>query len=208
VLINIRVQGPPLTLSQRLHQNRLEQQERENQHNAEIITSFIVDYIEPFLENQVKSCLSKTVYIFIPSGTEQIELTKFMPENEIIVEGFGGSETAGYYISRHWSKEYVKIVRLTEPQYSRELWQKLGFVRELEQTLKARLRANGEKLAETTQTPAGSWASRSFLKEEKLSPGYTGVELVFTNLVYRQPKINDLVTFGIFKALSIYVEIA
>jgi len=102
-----------------------------------------------------------------------------MPENETIVEGFGGSETAGYYISRYWSKKYVKIIRLTEPQYSRELWQKLGFVRELEQTLKARLRANGEKLAETTQTPAGTWAWMSFLKEEKLSPGYTGVELKF-----------------------------
>jgi len=102
----------------------------------------------------------------------------------------------------------VKIVRLTEPQYSRELWQKLGFVRELEQTLKARLRANGEKLAETTQTPAGTWAWRSFLEEEKLSPGYTGVELVFKNLVYRQPKTNNLITFGIFRALSIYVEIA
>jgi hypothetical protein len=163
----------------------LDQQEHENQRKAEIFAKFIVEQIEPLLEKQIVSCLPKTVYIFIPVGTEQGKLKQMIPENAIIVEGFGGSNTASTYISRYWSKEYVKIIRLIDLDYNLDFWQQQGIVHELKQDLKARRQANGEKLAETIPNSAGRpWRYRSFMNGETLSPGYIGVrELLFGDLV-------------------------
>jgi hypothetical protein len=165
----------------------LEQQNRENwrkaelnRRNKEIITKFITEHIEPLFRAQALSCLSKTEYVFIPSGTEQAKLRKVIPANKNIVEGFGDSEKSGPYISKFATKEYVKVIRLIKPEYSLEFWQQPAIVKELEEALIKGLHANGEKLADATRNSAGrKWYDRSFIDGENLSPEYTGVELVF-----------------------------
>jgi hypothetical protein len=150
------------------------------------------------LETQVISGFSKTLYRFIPSSIEQIELIKIMPNKENIVEGFGGSDTAGSYVKKFTPKEYVKIIRLTRQEYSLEFWQQPTVMEELEQTLKLRLQANGEKLADTARISAGrSWYNRSLFDGETLSPGHTGVRLRL-----HTTKINPNVTF-----IELYAEI-
>jgi hypothetical protein len=162
----------------------LERQDRENQgqaelkkRNTEIIIKFIVEHIEPLLEEQAVSCLSKTFYMFIPSGTEQSKLTDIIPANKDIMEGFGGGVTAGSYISMCTTKEYVKVIRLIGQQYGLGFWKQPAIVKELEQSLKSRLKANGEKVAETKRSLAGRlWGWSSLVDGETLSPGYIGVE--------------------------------
>jgi len=167
---------PPLTLSQRLQASRSDL----NKRNAEVIGKFIRDYIEPLLKVQAISGLSKTMYWFVPPDTEQAKLAKSMAQSQNMVEGFGGSEKAGPWISKCTTKEYVKVIRLIGHEYSLEFWQQPAIVKELKQTLELRLRANGEKLADTTPNAAGiSWAERCFVQGETLSPGNTGVELQF-----------------------------
>jgi hypothetical protein len=182
-----------------LHNSRSEL----NRRKTETITKFIVEHIEPLLRAQAISGLSKTEYMFIPSGTEQAKLHCIMLANENIVEGFGCSEKAGPYISGFKTKEYVKIIRLLKPEYSLEFWQQPAVIKELEQTLKLRLEANGEKLADTTVlNSAGlSWGVRSFLHGETLSPGYTGFEATFQS-------IYDTTDPDCAKALCLDVEIA
>jgi len=137
---------PPLTLSQKLQKRRTEIQKR----NTEIVTKFIAEHIEPLLEAQINSALSKTMYLFIPSDTEQEELTNLIPENKNIVEGFGGREKSGPYISKLNTTEYIKVIRLIAQEYSLEFWQQSEVMKELNERLKLRLQINGEKLAETT----------------------------------------------------------
>jgi hypothetical protein len=200
--LTFKQQHPQLTLSQKLQKTLAEKQDRENQRkadlnkrNMEIITTFIVEYIEPLLEAQALSGLSKTVYKFIPSGTEQGELAKIIPENVDIVEGFGGSDTATHYIENYSRKEYLKIVRLIRKEYSLEFWQQPRVVEELEQTLKLRLKATGEKVADATPDTAGEWSWSS--DGGTLSPGYTGIALLLHTSLY-----NAKVTF-----VELYAEI-
>jgi len=198
--------NPPLTLSQKLQKTRSEQQAHENQRkadldrrNTEIITKFIVEHIEPLLEAQALSGLSKTVYKFIVSGIEQKELMSIIAENEDTVEGFGNSGSTGSYTYRYNTKEYVKVIRLKRPEYNLEFWQQPTVMEELEQTLKLRLQANGEKLADTARNSTGrSWYNRSFSDGETLLPGHTGIQLTLhTSKNYPQ------VTF-----VELYAEIA
>jgi hypothetical protein len=152
----------------------------ETEPNTEIITKFIVEHIEPLLEEQVAACLSKTQYLFVPSGIDRTTVTNIIPLDKNMVEGFGGSKTTGSYISQFTHKEYVKIIRLTRQEYDLEFWKQPEVVKELEQTLKARLKANGEKVAETVTNLAGRlWGWRSMYDVEILPPGYTGVEFHF-----------------------------
>jgi hypothetical protein len=143
---------------------------------------------------------SKTLYVFIPSGTEQNELTQIMPENKDAVEGFGGSATAGPYISLiKYTKEYLKVTRLVGQQYSLEFWQQPGVMTELEKILKQRLQANGERLADTTPGFGGrEWRDRAFVDGETLSPGFTGFALRLA-----PSNFNPRVTL-----LSLYAEIS
>jgi len=198
-------QNPPLTLSQKLQRTRAQQQDRENQQKAElekrntdIITKFIVEHIEPLLETQVISGFSKMMYRFIPSNIGQTELTTIMPNKENIVEGFGGDDTTDSYVRKLKTKEYVKVIRLTRQEYSLEFWQQPTVIKELEKTLKLRLQANGEKLADTARNSAGrSWYGRRFFEGETLLPGHTGIQL----LLYVS-KLNPTVTF-----IELYAEI-
>jgi hypothetical protein len=187
----------------------LEQQNRENQRkaeinrrNTEIIAKFIVEHIEPLLRAQALAGLSKTMYSFVPYGTEQEKLRGIIAQNQNIVEGFSGGDKSGPYISTFKTKEYVKIIRLIKPEYSLEFWQQTAVVKELEQTLKLRLQANGEKLAETATNSAGRpWRSRSFYDGETLLPGYTGVGLVIL-------PTKQLTDPSHAKFLCLFVEIA
>jgi len=64
-----------------------------------------------------------------------------------------------------------------------EFWKQPEGLKELEQTLKARLKANGEKVAETVTNLAGRlWGWRSMYDVEILPPGYTGVEFHFLRI--------------------------
>jgi len=199
---------PSLTLSQRLQRTRSEQQERENQHKAElknrkteIITKFIGEHIEPLLKEQAIAGLGKTVYEFIPSGTKQGKITHAMPEGKNVVEGFGGSKKAGPHISAFNTKEYVKVIRLVRKEYGLEFWEQPAVMKELEQTLKSRLQTNGEKLAKTKPNSAGrDWFDRSFVDGETLSPGYMGIELDFSPMYPNDRKS--------VKVLTLYAEIA
>jgi len=201
---------PPITLSQMLHKTLSEQQEREKQRkseldkrNLDIIAKFIVEYIEPLLKAQALSGLSKTLYWFIPSGTQQAKLTGIMPRNKKIVEGYGGSDKAGPLISKVTTKEYVKVIRLIGQEYGLAFWQQPSVMKELQQKLKSRLQSNGEKLAETTRNSAGrSWKMRSFADGEKLSPGYTGVVTQFS------PVHQNISAPSYFKMIHLYAEIA
>jgi len=191
-------QEPPLTLSQMLQNSRSEL----NKRNTETITKFIVEHVEPLLREQALSGLSKTEYCFIPSGIEQAKLDNIMPANKNIVEGFAGSEKSGPYISDFSTKEYVKMIRLIKLEYSLEFWQQPAIVKELGEALKKRLHANGEKLADTTGDSTGRpWWRRSFIDGENLSPGHTGVELVFLPTYTTADP-----TYG--KVLYLFVEIA
>jgi hypothetical protein len=181
-----------------LHNSRSEL----NRRNTETITKFIVEHIEPLLRAQAISGLSKTEYMFIPSGTAQAKLEKVMPANKNIVEGFGGSEKSGPYISMFVTKEHVKITRLIKPEYSLEFWEHPAIVKELEHTLRKRLQANGENLADTKPNSAGRpWWVRSFKGGETLSPGYTGIEAVFSST-------HQSTDPSYAKVLWLYVEIA
>jgi hypothetical protein len=160
----------------------------------DIITKFIIEHIEPLLKAQAIAGLSKTLYCFIPTGTKQKDLTLIMPENKNIVEGFGGNKAAGPLISRCNSKEYVKVIRLTEQEFSLRFWQQPAVPQELEQTLKSRLLANGEKLAKTTPNSVGNpWEWTSFVEGETLPPGYTAVELTFESIYYEVPNSPEVV---------------
>jgi len=184
-------QNPPLTLSQKLQKSRADIKQR----NTEIITQFIVEHIEPLLEAQAISGLSKTIYMFIPSDTEQKELTELMPQNKNIVEGFGGREKSGPYISKLQTKEYMKVIRLILQEYSLEFWQQPGVMKEINETLRSRLQANGEKLADTSST---RWPQWIFTDDgETLPPGFTGAELKLVSSAF-YPSL----TF-----LALYVEI-
>lgn len=170
-----------------------------NKRNTEVIAKFIEEYVEPLLKVQAISGLSKIVYRFIPSGTKQKELKNIMPENKNIVEGFGRSKEAGAYISTLDTKGYVKLIRLIGQEYSLEFWKQPGLINELERTIKSRLQANGEKLAETKKNSAGrAWHDRSFHDGKTLSAGYTGVE-VRLNPSSNHPRVT---------LLKLYVEIA
>jgi len=190
---------PPLTLSQMLRNSRAEISKR----NTEIITRFIVKHVEPLLKAQALSGLSKTVYLFIP---EQDPLNYVMPQNKSIVEGFGGTKGASPYISESSTREYVKILRLFEQEYGLEFWEQPANVKELEQIIKLRLQANGEKIAGTGKNLAGlEWYTRSFQNGEMLPSGYIGVELRFgfvkSNTAFMRSRHNP-------KALTLWVEIA
>jgi hypothetical protein len=135
--------------------------------------------------------------MFIPSDTEQRDLTKIMPENKNIVEGFGGREKSGPYISQIQTNQYMKVIRLIAQEYNLEFWQQPGVLEELDETFRARLQANGEKLADTTIPAARSWHNRSFTDGECLPPGHTGVKLILA-----ASKFYPSVTL-----LGLYVEI-
>ena len=95
------------------------------------------------------------------------------------MEGYGGREKSGPCISKVSSKEYMKMTRLITREYGLEFWEQPGVVKELNQTLKLRLQANGENLAETPRSPTGrSWSQQSFLDGSTLTPGYTAVKLM------------------------------
>jgi hypothetical protein len=119
--------------------------------------------------------------MFIPSDIERKRVISTIPVDKNIIEGFGGSLTSGsYYISNAGHKEYLKVIRLTEEEYDSEFWKQSEVLKKVNQSLKSRLRANGEKVAETVPNSAGRpWWVRSFYEGEKLSPGYTGVEIYF-----------------------------
>jgi hypothetical protein len=112
-----------------------------------------------------------------------------MPKKKNTVEGVGGNKAAGPLISGCNSKEYVKVIRLTEQEYSLRFWQQPAIPQELEQTLKSRFLANGEKVAKTTPNSAGDpWEWTSFVEGETLPPGHTAVELTFEPIRYEVPK--------------------
>jgi hypothetical protein len=181
----------------------LEQQESENQRqaellnlenqrkaelknrNTEIITKFIVEHVEPLLEEQAVSCLSKTYYVFVPSSFERTAVMNIIPEDKNIVEGFGGNQAAGsFFISNAGHKEYIKVIRLTGQEYGLEFWKQPEVLEELNHTLKSRLQANGEKVAQTKpESVGGVWEWGSFFSGVKLSPGYTGVEFQMSSKV-------------------------
>jgi hypothetical protein len=139
------------------------------------------------------------MYLFIPSDTERKEFENFMPENTNTVEGYGGREKSGPCISKVSSKEYLKVTRLITREYGLEFWEQPGVVKELNQTLKLQLQANGENLAGTRRSPEGrSWPQQSFLDGSTLPPGYTAVELMLGPL-----KAYPRITF-----VHLYVEIA
>jgi hypothetical protein len=153
------------------------------------------------LKEQALAGLGKTVYEFIPSGTKQEEISQAMPEGKNIVEGFGGSKKAGPHISTFDIKEYVKVIRLVRKEYGLEFWEQPAVVKELWQTLRSRLQANGEKLAKTKLDSAGrSWVDRSFVDGETLSPGYMGIGLDFSP-IYSNARRS-------VKVLTLYAEIS
>jgi hypothetical protein len=121
------------------------------------------------------------------------------------VEGSRGIEKPGPTpLWKYNTKEYVKVIRLLKPEYSLEFWQQPALVKEVEQILKSRLQANGDKLAETAPDSAGRpWWRRSFRDGETLSlPGYTGVEIRFRPIFTNSTDPNCL------KILYLYAEIA
>jgi hypothetical protein len=106
--------------------------------------------IEPLLEEQALSGISKTWYQFIPSDTEPENVAKIIPNDKDLVEGYGDSEVASPYImSLGHIQGHVKVMPLTSPKHSMSFWQQPTVIKELEETLKSRLNARGEKLAKT-----------------------------------------------------------
>jgi hypothetical protein len=105
-------QVPPLTLGQKIQKTR-----------SEIITEFVKLEIEPLLEDQALSGVSKTLYQFIPSDTDPEKVAKIIPKDKNIVEGYGGSQIASRYImSLGYIKGHVKVIRLTSPKYNLTFW--------------------------------------------------------------------------------------
>jgi len=191
-------QVPPLTLGQKIQKTR-----------SEIITEFVKLEIEPLLEDQALSGVSKTLYQFIPSDTDPEKVAKIIPKDKNIVEGYGGSQIASRYImSLGYIKGHVKVIRLTSPKYNLTFWKQPTVMEELEETLKLRLEAKGEKLAKTESKASVElyrdssiqpWYHRTFLKGEKLSAGLTGVEVIFETKGY------DNIWYSF---VNLYIEIA
>jgi hypothetical protein len=101
-----------------------------------------------------------------------MELTEIIPASKNVVEGFGDSKKAGLSIAKFGTKEYVKVIRLIGQEYGLEFWQQPEVIKDLERTLKSRLQANGEKLADTTPSffSGRLWHERSFIDGARLSP--------------------------------------
>jgi hypothetical protein len=136
--------------------------------------------------------------LFIPSDTKRTKVTNLMQKDKDIVEGFGGREKSGPYISKANTTEYMKIIRLIAQDYSLEFWQQPGIMKELKETLTSRLQASGEKLAETVHYSGRSWPQRSFTDGLTLPPGYTGFE----------PLLGSIQNYPSVIFVHLYVEIA
>lgn len=178
----------PMTLNERFRLAR----SNEQQVTTQRIARFITECIEPLLEIQASSGVSKTLYIFLPSDMDARYFEgKFAP-GQTIVEGFGGCPVAVSPIPTLITRELVKIVRLTGDEYSSSFW-KDPLIKDLETNLKARLLANGERL----DSADACWCGKSVLSGENISPGLTGI------CVHRTPST----TFHYDSEMSFYVAV-
>jgi len=181
----------PMTFSERCRQARSSQENIMKQR----ITRFITKYLEPLMVTQASSGVSKTLYIFLPSDMDARCFEDNFKPGELKVEGFGGCETSVGLIRRLGTQEFVKLVRLVGDEFKNKFWSDSVF-KELEKTFKARLVANGEKIASAD----ACWCGKSFCKGETLTPGHTGI------CVHRMES-SIIGNYGDFSAFYICVEI-
>lgn len=113
------------------------------------INSIITSHIEPLLESHASSGLYHYTSVLVPSNVESLQTST------AILEGTGDivSQLSEESVIGFPSNDYVKLVRLQGEEYSAEFWKQAAVMTELEDVLKARLRASGHKIVDTTVQP-------------------------------------------------------
>ena len=135
------------------------------------INAIIRVYIDPLIQSQVSLGLLKSTFVLVPTDVDSLQRPVLVSDVvSDIIEGFGdassldGLETVVGFPS----ETYVKFVRLHGTEFNSMFWRQEVVIKELESTLKARLRARGHHIAqdESTNThipssPAGAGPSTS-----------------------------------------------
>ncbi|MCJ1406155.1 hypothetical protein MMC19_000220 [Ptychographa xylographoides] len=112
------------------------------------INNIIQAYIDPLLQEQSLSGLSKTTFVLVPSNTSTLQSPK--KGSHDIIEGTGDSLSHDNQesIVGFPSADYVKLVRLHGAEYNIEFWRQPAVIKELDSALKARLQASGHRMAD------------------------------------------------------------
>ena len=122
------------------------------------INTVISAYIDPLLQSQALAGLFRTTLVLIPSNINSLQQPDSSSKDSgDITDGSGHSTNSGSKeeVVGFRSEEYVKLVRLHGGEHTLEFWRQPAVIKELDNSLKARLQASGHRLAEdaAAQTP-------------------------------------------------------
>lgn len=118
------------------------------------INAILATYIDPLLLSQAEAGLFKTTLVLVPSNASALQPSK--PGTSDVIEGSGDtiSENAEEAIIGFPCEDYVKLVRLHGQEYNMQFWRQPAVIKELEASLKARLKESGHEIFEPAPPPA------------------------------------------------------
>ena len=150
------------------------------------INAILTTYIDPLLLSQAEAGLFKTTLVFVPSNVSALQPSKRGASD--IIEGSGDSisQDAEEAIIGFPCEDYVKLVRLHGQEYNMEFWRQPAVIKELETSLKARLKESGHEIFEPAPpappAPPGPPAEEPAVKTKKVGffrrnmPSTSGLE--------------------------------
>ena len=120
---------------------------------TERINAILEDYIDPFLQSQALSGLSKTILVLVPFNSAGLQCSHSSGGSNVI-KGSGDniSNDGGEVVVGFPSTDYVKLVRLQDEEYTLEFLRQTAVVTELSSALRAKLKATGHKVTPSATT--------------------------------------------------------
>ena len=141
------------------------------------INSIISTYINPLLQAQSLSGLSKTTFVLIPSSTQSLRHpSQASNDSSDIIEGSGDAISDGNLeaIVGFPSQDYIKMVRLHGDEYILEFWRQPEVIKELDIALKARLQARGHSIFEAGARSQQNQPNSPPIESSKTKRGFFG----------------------------------
>ena len=115
------------------------------------INTILASYIDPLLQSQALAGLCKTTLVLVPSNITALQRSSLSGANDI-VEGSGDNigHDSGEAVVGFPSADYVKLVRLHGEEYVLEFLRQPAVINELDGALKARLKATGHIVTDSS----------------------------------------------------------